>query len=430
MGADYRIVVFTRYPVPGRSKTRLIPALGPAGAAEVQRRLTEETLAKARRFASDSGTETEVCFDGGTSRQMRRWLGPGLIMRPQNGADLGSRMESAFDDAFREGCRRVVLHGTDIPGLSVSHLREAFSALDRHDLVLGPSTDGGYWLMGLRRPVRLFEGIEWGEASVLEATLARAAAQGLTTHLLKPLTDIDTAGDLNAVLPVLEISRPYVSVIIPALNEEENVQRCIQSAADPDSEIIVVDGGSGDHTVPTALRAGGHVLHSRPGRGLQQNLGADEARGVVILFLHADTILPARYVGHVFECLMDPRLSAGAFRFKTDFGHPLMRMIECLVNFRSRYLGLPYGDQGLFMRRNTFRSAGGFPSVPIAEDLLLVRRLASLGRVEMAKAAVITSGRKWQQRGIARTTVMHQMVVIGLLLGISPKTLERINRGV
>jgi len=116
----------------------------------------------------------------------------------------------------------------------------------------------------------------------------------------------------------------------------------------------------------------------RKGRAAQQNLGAEVARGRVLLFLHADTRLPEDYVSHVFETLMDRRVVLGAFGFKTDLRQTLMRFFEISTHLRSRYLHLPYGDQALFLRRTVFVNTGGFPDVPIAEDLAFVRRLSSV----------------------------------------------------
>ncbi len=143
-----RVIIFGRYPRPGRVKTRLIPALGPAGAAELQRRLTEKTLETVMKVASNRGIDVEFRFDGGRESDLRRWLGTEPAFTAQGPGDLGERMHNAFIDAFRQGCRQIVLLGTDIPELKTDHLSEAFSALRDKDLVLGPST-------GIRRVLAL-----------------------------------------------------------------------------------------------------------------------------------------------------------------------------------------------------------------------------------------------------------------------------------
>jgi uncharacterized protein len=423
-----KLIIFGRYPIPGQTKTRLIPTLGPAGAADLQRWLTEKTLETAKEFAFPRGIDVEVCFEGGSERKMRRWLGSGVSFSPQVKGDLGIRMSSAFFDAFRGGARRVVLLGTDIPELKADKKGQAFDALAENDLVIGPSTDGGYWLMGMNRPAPLFEGINWGTGAVLGQTLSLADEQGLRVKELDVLKDIDTAEDLKQLPPEWTSKRPYISVVIPALNEGTNIETAIRSARDEDVEIIVVDGGSTDDTVARAVRADARVEMGSRGRALQQNRGASSARGRVLLFLHADTRLPGGYFNHVFELLMDPGTVAGAFRFKTNLDNPLMKAIEFMTNIRSQYFNLPYGDQGLFIRKPVFESVGGFPESPIAEDLFLVRRLSKKGRIRIAPVHVVTSARRWQTLGLFRTTLINQVILAGLCLGISPSTLSSLYR--
>ncbi len=196
-----RLIVFGRYPVPGRTKTRLIPALGPTGAADLQRRLTENILETVRRFAMPREIEVEICFEGDSKQKMRQWLGSGEILSRQVSGNLGERMQAAFLDAFQTGANRVVLIGTDIPQVRTDHLEQAFDALAKNDLVIGPSTDGGYWLIGTNRPVDLFKGIQWSTDAVFGQTLALAKEQGLRAKALSPLKDIDTVEDLKQVLP-------------------------------------------------------------------------------------------------------------------------------------------------------------------------------------------------------------------------------------
>lgn len=423
-----RLIIFGRYPVPGRTKTRLIPLLGAARAADFQRHLTERILGTDRRAARRRAADVEACFDGGSLAKLRRWLGQDLILSEQSPGNLGERMKAAFFEAFRQGARRVLLHGTDLPDLTSHHIDEALDALRGHDVVLGPSTDGGYWMMGLKKPADLFDGMEWGASSVFEKTLAAARGRGFSVHVLPLLTDMDTGEAVAHWMPEWAAPQPYVSVIIPTLNEAAHIEKTISSARSADAEILVVDGGSKDGTVEKADKAGAAVVPGPRGRALQQNRGAAEAKGRVLLFLHADTALPKDYVAQVFETLMDRRVLLGAFRFKTDLDQPLMRGIEFTTNIRSRCLRLPYGDQALFVRKAGFETAGGFPEMPIAEDLFLVRQVSKLGRIAIAPAHVTTSARRWREKGVLRTTLINQLILAGLALGISPRTLARLYR--
>lgn len=423
-----RVIVFGRYPFPGRVKTRLIALLGPAGAADLQRRLTEATVRTVRTFASDTGRKTEFCFTGGTKDEVGSWLGRGIFLSEQEKGDLGKRMHAACLKGFQKGCRRVVLVGTDIPGLTQHHLQEAFYHLRRSDVVLGPSMDGGYWLVGMSQPLDIFAGMAWGSHTVLDQTLRVVKSKGLKYYLLNPLMDVDTIEDLQKWNPRLAQGRRYLSVIIPALNEEDSIRETIFAARDRDAEVIVVDGGSRDRTRDIARKAGAEVIATRKGRALQQNAGAATAKGKALLFLHADTLLPVRYVDRVFETLLPKRTAAGAFRFKTDCRVPLIRSVEWMTNVRSRLFQLPYGDQAVFIKRAQFNAVGGFPHVSIAEDLLLVRHLRKNGRIRIAQAEAVTSGRRWQRLGVIRTTLINWIIMTGCHLGVSPDSLAPLYR--
>ena len=418
-----RIIIFTRYPAPGATKTRLIPALGPVGAADLQRSLTETICKKALSFAAKNRIAVEICMQGGDEKKMRAWLGTGFQYSRQAPGDIGQSMRTAFTNAFGKGSRRVMLLGTDIPKLGEEHLREGFEALEQKDLVLGPSMDGGYYLVGLCRAADIFKDISWGQPTVLEQTLALARREGLSIHTLEPLTDIDEERDLDILPDSKTWKRPYLSVIIPTLNEQQDIKKTIASAVDADAEILVVDGGSRDETVAISKKAGAHVEIGKRGRAAQQNLGAAVASGRILLFLHADTQLPAGFPTHVFNTFMDSRVALGAFRFKTNSRTPLMKLIACATNFRARYLKMPYGDQALFVRKKTFDLAGGFPEIPLSEDLLLVRRIAKENRIGIAQADAVTSARRWDRLGPLKTTLRNQIILAGLCLGISPRTL-------
>jgi len=282
--------------------------------------------------------------------------------------------------------------------------------------------------MGLNRPVNLFQELNWGSGAVLEQTISLAKRKNLKVHRLETLTDIDTVEDLTRWRPEEVVRKPYLSIIIPALNEGPNIKTTTQRAYHEDAEIIVIDGGSIDNTVTQAIDAGARVEKSLRGRVLQQNRGAMLALGKVFLFLHGDTHLPSNYMTHIFEALMDPETVAGAFRFKTDLDHPLLKIIEGLTNFRSQILKIPYGDQGLFVRRSAFQTIGGFPEVSLAEDLFLVRMLSKRGRIRILPAKAITSGRRWRELGVLRTTLINQVIVAGCYLRIPSRVLARLYR--
>jgi rSAM/selenodomain-associated transferase 2/rSAM/selenodomain-associated transferase 1 len=417
--ANRQVILMGRYPVPGQTKTRLIRATGALGAAELQRHMTERCLDTVT--AAHSPDWVTFHYSGGSHDQVARWLGRyGIALKPQQGEDLGQRMQWAIDHALNGDKGPVVVVGTDLPELSGDHLQSAFDALKDNDLVIGPSRDGGYWLIGMSRRMEIFDGIDWGTSRVLAQTRAIANRLGLSMALLPVMNDIDTAADLKAWQPDDRWCNPYLSVIIPALNEAVSIKQTISAARSPDCEIIVADGGSTDGTVEVAHSCKVKVIQSPPGRARQQNAAAQMARGKVLLFLHADTRLPNHYGAHIFDAFLDPAVSAGAFRFKTDYEHRGMRLIEKAANLRSKLAQLPYGDQALFVPVHRFKKVGGFPDVAIAEDLLLVKRLGRLGHIHTASAAAITSGRRWREIGLVRTTIVNWIISAGTLLGLDP----------
>ncbi|MCK4839730.1 MAG: TIGR04283 family arsenosugar biosynthesis glycosyltransferase [Desulfobulbaceae bacterium] len=215
-----------------------------------------------------------------------------------------------------------------------------------------------------------------------------------------------------------------ISVIIPTLNEADNLGATLgplQNIAG--LEIIVVDGGSSDATINIAEAAGARVITSRPGRSYQQNSGAAAATCEILLFLHADTLLPARFTQLIHACLNQDTVAAGAFSLSINMAGVAIKFIETLANCRAKLLQLPYGDQALFMTRENFTKTGGFPEIEIMEDFALVSKLRKMGRIETLPDTVITSNRRWQKLGIFRTTLINQAIIIGYLLGRSPTSL-------
>jgi uncharacterized protein len=191
------LAVFLKAPRPGAVKTRLIPALGAAGAARLYRALAEAVVAGTRPAPGEY--ERLFFFAPAPARaEMESWF-PGEAWIAQEGPDLGARMAAAFDEAFGRGAERAAIVGSDVPGLSRHDVGVALAALQDHDLVLGPARDGGYYLIGLghRRPA-LFEGVAWGTGSVFATTMERAAALGLSVRVLEGRRDIDTVEDVRA----------------------------------------------------------------------------------------------------------------------------------------------------------------------------------------------------------------------------------------
>ena len=215
-------------------------------------------------------------------------------------------------------------------------------------------------------------------------------------------------------------------IVVPVLNEAANLEGLLPDllARGPGVEIVVADAGSTDGTRELMRRFPSVALVLAPrGRARQMNAGARASRGDALLFLHADTTLPAGAVSAIADALADPSVVGG--RFDVRFTSPRwpFRMIAALMNWRSRWSGIATGDQGIFVRRAAFDALGGYPDIPLMEDIELTRRLKRLGRIACLDARVTTSSRKWEREGIARTILLMWTLRLFYFLGVSPARL-------
>jgi hypothetical protein len=432
-----RLIVFTRFPEPGTTKTRLIPALGEKGAADLQRRMTEHIISTAAKVSNRPGLSIEVRYEGADPDLMQAWLGPQFTYSMQGSGDLGRRMARAFDEVFQTETEAAVIIGCDIPGITANIILQAFEGLQKNDLVLGPARDGGYYLVGKKRAIAadanhlLFSGIKWGSEEVFTQTLQIAKRSGLSFILLEPLADVDRPEDLhiwhefkNHAANPAEAQR--ISIIIPTLNEAPTIAETICHLKDLNSlEVIVVDGGSEDDTVELARSSGAEVIQATPCKAVQMNAGASVAGGDVLVFLHADTLLPKHFKRQILSAVNQNGVAAGAFRLTIDSTAKGIRFIERMTYLRSRYLRMPYGDQALFMKKTLFEKIGGFPELPIMEDFILIRRLRRQGKIVILSESVITSPRRWLHLGIFKTWLINQLIIIAYYLDIPPERLTR-----
>lgn len=227
---------------------------------------------------------------------------------------------------------------------------------------------------------------------------------------------------------------PKISIIIPVLNEATTIEATLTILQDtPDLEIIVVDGGSRDQTINIANFVSKQlasslsikIIATTAGRAHQMNTGAVVAKGDILLFLHGDTSLPPQFNLLLLQALQDAVTVAGAFELRINAQLPGLRLVEKMVNMRSRFFSLPYGDQAIFMKKSVFEEIGGFPNLPIMEDFELMLALRKLGKIVIISAPVITSGRRWQKLGVVKTTLLNQLIIAGYFIGISPNLLVR-----
>jgi rSAM/selenodomain-associated transferase 2 len=219
------------------------------------------------------------------------------------------------------------------------------------------------------------------------------------------------------------MAMPRLSVIIPALNEEDVVAQAVRSVRD-EAEVIVVDGGSEDRTRAVAEAEGAAVLTAPSGRGRQLDAGARRAAGDWLVFLHADTRLEAGWAPALRRLGAD--VVGGAFRFAIDSPRLGYRVVEAGAGLRCRLWRLPYGDQGLFVRREVYGMIGGFPPLPLMEDVAFVRRLSRVGTLVFPPVRALTSARRWERHGILATTVRNWWLLALYAFGRPPDQLARL----
>ena len=255
----------------------------------------------------------------------------------------------------------------------------------------------------------------WGWGSIIVAPLD---AQRAT-----PLPNPPSQGGRERTEPAAPIS-----IIIPVLDEAANIITALRALAPLRArgvEIIVVDGGSADNTAALSTPLADRVVTSVPGRAMQMNGGAAISRGDVLLFLHADTRLPADADRLILERLAQSRRVWGRFDVTIEGRHPLLPLVAVSMNARSRLTGIATGDQAMFVTRAAFAAAGGFPEIALMEDIAFARSLKRMSRPLCLRARVTTSGRRREQRGVLRTILLMWRLRLAFFFGADPQELAR-----
>lgn len=221
---------------------------------------------------------------------------------------------------------------------------------------------------------------------------------------------------------------PLLSFIVPVLNEADGIEHFLESlraGCQRPCEIIVVDGGSGDTTASLAAPHCDHVIASDKGRAVQMNAGARRSTGTLLCFVHADSSLPPAADENIRAALDDSGRQWGRFNVRLSGRHPLLRVVERLMNWRSRLTGIATGDQAIFMTRELYDAAGGFPEIALMEDIAMSRKLKSLGPPACLSQRLITSSRRWEQHGVFRTILLMWKLRLLYFLGADPAQLAQ-----
>ncbi len=220
-----------------------------------------------------------------------------------------------------------------------------------------------------------------------------------------------------------------LSIVIPVLNEADGIERflsSLQSLRRQGHEVIVADGGSNDGTAQRAASLADHVIQSPRGRAAQMNAGAALARREVLFFLHADCHLPSDSAHLILDGLKNSERRWGRFDIKLSGNRYMFRVVEWFMNTRSRLTHISSGDQGLFVERELFTSIGGFPVIPLMEDVAISRQLKQIAPPLCLRATITTSSRRWEKNGVWRTIWLMWRLRYAYWRGVDPRDLARI----
>jgi len=476
------VLIMAKAPRPGAVKTRLHPLLGPGGCAALATQLTGNAAGVAAAAIAATvrpgpggalpGAVFVAVDPPDAMAEVGSLVPTGTRLLAQRGANLGERMAAAAGEVSAAGYRPVVVIGTDAPTLTPDGVIAAFRELaDGRDAVFGPALDGGYYLVGVNEPAPGLFALDpslWGGAEVLAASLGAARRAGLRTALLPPLPDLDTPDDARALLadpalpaavaaalhmpvraprpptaaprPPAAAPRPParpaavhreaaakqaglpVSIVVPALNEAAVITATLRRLRRdfPGCELIVADGGSTDETTRLAAPLA-RVVASAPGRATQMNTGARHAHGGLLWFIHADTRVDPAALGQIQAAMADPAVAGGGLRLRFSQPSLALRYVAWTSNLRARCLHWVFGDQAMFIRRSVFEALGGFPDLPVMEDLEMSRRLHRRGRLAVLPATATTSARRFTEHGTWRLLAFMQYLKLLYFLGTDPQ---------
>ncbi|HIW21331.1 MAG TPA: TIGR04283 family arsenosugar biosynthesis glycosyltransferase [Candidatus Dorea intestinavium] len=414
------IIIFTRIPAEGKTKTRLMPSFSPKECKDFH----IATLRDLYDVCASCKKDIILSYlADGDFASFKALFPANVRFIPQRGTNLGERMYYALLDALQvyDCC---LLLGTDVPEVSKKDLKQAFSFLKNKDVVLGPTFDGGYFLVGMKKPIKeLFKDKTYSHSEVFKEAYD-SVTPNYSVGILTKKHDMDTLADIKSYRKRLQtasskhytftrtqkflIKKELISIIIPIYNEEKTIKD-LQKQLWPlrkECEIIFVDGGSTDLT-KELIYPDFTLLFSGKGRANQMNAGAKISHGSILFFLHSDSFLPANFLTEIRKVMIGH--SFGGFGISFLSKSPLMRINEHLSNRRMKR-GIIFGDQGIFIDRTLFFKIGLYPNIPIMEDYQLSLTLKSLGiRPGFATKTIATSARRYPQGFLKKLLLMAQM---------------------
>jgi glycosyltransferase A (GT-A) superfamily protein (DUF2064 family) len=457
------LILFTKVPEPGSVKTRLTGE-GRVLSIEDASRLYSDVLLDVFDIMTDIANRQDarlyVSFTPSNAfAKLRNLLGDGdrVNFIPQEGTAIAERIANAAGRAIEDGNDAAIIVFGDQPGLDSAVVIEALRVLDdarqgnERCIVLGPTCDGGTYLIGVTGDLRdwLRHNIDCTDSSkAVGKLLVQARREGIESVLLDERLDLDDPLDLwllkreplpQALRTAQALKRinlaslpqaPFdLSIIIPTLEEEENLEKTIQSLRaqrSPRTEIIVVDGGSVDRTLEIANQYADRVVCVRnPGRQRQENVGSQGAKGTVLLFLHADTKPSPNLLSGIQEAMLDPIVLGGGAHLAYFPERLRYRVLCALREAVSRLLSIQGMGSSFFVRRDIFDRIGGFDERMNEEGVDMSKKLRQFGKVIILNEYIRTSARRFETLGFMRTVFLWALTVALSYLGVRAVSIEK-----
>lgn len=428
---DKALIIFSRLPVNRHTKTRLMPYFDEKKCVGLHLSMLKD-MSKEIGKLKDIKVFLYYDVPKGVNEEavrkaflrLKNIFGERVSYLRQEGKDIGEKMHTAIEEVYKKGYKFLVLTGSDIPELRAADIKSAFINLRYKDYVLGKAADGGYCLIGMKKPDReVFNLEKFGDESVFEGTVNKIKAQNKNISFLRTFRDIDTKEDIIYYRDRLRKSRKFrkshtgkyliktmsIAIIVPVYNEEKTIEALQKQLLklNDKCEIILVDGGSTDNTrklIDKRLK----LIFSEKGRSRQMNTGALSTKADVLFFLHSDSILPDKPLSQIREVMS--RRRAGCFGIAFKSLSPLMFICRLISNSRVFDRGVMFGDQGIFLERDLFFEAGAFPDLPLMEDYKFSLNLKEAGiRFGMTRNRIYTSDRRFKGNVYDKLKLMWKM---------------------
>jgi rSAM/selenodomain-associated transferase 1 len=428
------LLIFLRYPDAGKVKRRLSEEIGSERAAEVYEKLIRRTLGVASDFKRRTPEVRIALFhtpqDPG-EKLKNKFRGPWEFCA-QEGEHLGVRMANALEAAFATGADKAVLIGTDLSDIEAVDIEGAFRNIGEKAAVLGPAADGGFYLIGSDRPIAApFHFNVWGTGDVFARTARELESAGFRIHLTAERRDVDCKRDLD-LLDRDFLFDSSISIIIPTLADAQELSPLLlylESSLWPGDEIVVVQGGAFEKAALRRISSSLAVVSTRKGRGIQQNAGAILSKGTILFFLHDDTVPPPEFPYLIRRACRDYPAALGCFKLRFLPSNRALGLIASWANLRTALFKLPYGDQGLFCRKEIFERAGGFGRSYLMEDVDLVGKFRKMGQgggaVSILPVPVYSSPNRYLRKGVLKASLLNHSTFLLAALGCDERILYR-----